>query len=175
MKLLKKSFAGIVLMLAAFASAHASSNIEHADSKTPLSSMSAEQKKEQQKYFASHSFEFSSIFKSYHPGPYWILENAQQFQLSSEQMKQQEELKFGMAKSTITANTALQNAYKKYASDASAEAPSLAVIKQDIEAIGQAQTHLALVMVPYHLKAYSALNPAQQTLYRKLVAKQQLK
>ncbi len=169
MKLLKKYFTGIALMLASFAPAHASNNIGHADSKASLSSMSAEQKKEQQKYFASHSFEFSSIFKSHHPGPYWILEHAQQFQLSSEQMKQQENLKFSMAKSTITGNTALQNAYKKYASDASAGEPSLALINQDIEAIGQAQTHLALVMVPYHLKAYSALNPAQQTLYRKLV------
>lgn len=63
--------------------------------------------------------------------------------------------------------------YKKYASDASAAEPSLAVIKKDIEDIGKAQTHLALVMVPYHLKAYAALNPVQQTLYRKLVEKQQ--
>jgi len=45
-------------------------------------------------------------------------------------------------------------------------------VKQDIEAIGKAQTHLALVMVPYHLKAYAMLNPAQQMLYRKLVAEQ---
>jgi hypothetical protein len=170
MKLLKKSFAGIALMLAGFAPAHASSNIEHADSTTPLSTMSAEQKKQEQKYFASHSFEFSSIFKSHHPGPYWILENVKQLQLSSEQIKQQEDLKFAMAKSTISGNTALQNAYKKYASDASAAEPSFAVIKQDIEDIGKAQTHLALVMVPYHLKAYSALNAAQQTLYRALVA-----
>ena len=32
--------------------------------------------------------------------------------------------------------------------------------------------HTLVLMVPYHLKAYSALNPAQQTLYRKLVAAQ---
>ena len=75
-----------------------------------------------------------------------------------------------MAKSTIAGNTALKQAYEKYATDAAAIAPSLAVIHQDIEAIGKAQTHLAQVMVPYHLKAYAALNPTQQALYRKWVA-----
>ena len=57
-----------------------------------------------------------------------------------------------------------------WASDAAAVEPSLAVINEDIEAIGKAQTHLARVMVPYHLDAYAALRPAQQVLYRKLVA-----
>ena len=172
MKLLKKSFTGLVLLLAGLAPAHASGDIERADSTTQLSTMSAEQKKQEQQYFASHSFEFSSIFKRHHPGPYWILEKTKEFQLSGKQIKQQEELKFAMAKSTISGNTILQKAYKKYASDASATEPSLAVIKKDIEDIGKAQTHLALVMVPYHLKAYAALNPAQQTFYQKLVTAQ---
>lgn len=173
MKLSKQSFAGIALLLAAFAPVHASGDVERADTASTLSTMSADQKKQAQQYFASHSFEFSSIFKSHHPGPYWILEHVKQLQLSSAQIKQQEELKFGMARSTISGNIALQNAYKKYASDASAIEPSPTLIKHDIEAIGEAQTHLAWVMVPYHLKAYSALNPAQQTLYRALVAQQQ--
>ncbi len=173
MKLLKQSFAGIAFLLAGFASAHASGEVERADTASTLSTMSADQKKQAQQYFTSHSFEFSSLFKSHHPGPYWILKHVKQLQLSGEQIKQQEELKFGMAKSTISGNSALQNTYKKYASDASAIEPSLTLIQQDIEAIGAAQTHLALVMVPYHLKAYSALNPAQQTLYRILVAQQQ--
>ena len=119
-------------MLAGFAPVHASGDVERADSTTQLPTMSAEQKKQAQQYFASHSFEFSSIFKRHHPGPYWILEKTKEFQLSSEQIKQQEDLK-----------------------------------------IGKAQTHLALVVVPYHLKAYAALNPVQQTLYRKLAEKQQ--
>ena len=171
MKLLRKYFAGIALILAGFSPAHASDDVERADSAPRLSSMSTDEKKQEQIYFAAHSFEFSSIFKSHHPGPYWILKNAKQFKLSREQIKQQEELKFGMAKSTISDNTALQSAYKKYASDASAAEPSLAVIKQDIEDIGNAQTQLALAMVPYHLKAYAELNAEQQTLYRELVAK----
>jgi len=105
MKLLKKSCVGIVLLLAGFTTAHASDDIKHADATTQLSSMSAEQKKQGQQYFASHSFEFSSIFKRHHPGPYWILEKTKEFQLSGEQIKQQEALKFAMAKSTISGNT----------------------------------------------------------------------
>lgn len=172
MKLLKKSFVGTVLLLAGIAPLHASGDVERADSTTQLSTMSAEQKKQEQQYFASHSFEFSSLFKRHHPGPYWILEKTKELQLSGEQIKQQEDLKNGMAKSTLSGNAVLQKAYEKYASDASATEPALAVIKKDIEAIGKAQTHLALVMVPYHLKAYAALNPAQQTLYRKWVVAQ---
>lgn len=135
-----------------------------------LSAMSPAQKKQGQEYFGTHSFEFSSIFKNHHPGPYWILAKTKEFHLSSEQIKQQEALKFAMAKSTLSSSAVLQKAYEKYASDASATEPSLAVINDDIEAIGNAQTHLARVMVPYHLDAYAALRPAQQVLYQKLVA-----
>lgn len=95
-----------------------------------------------------------------------------QLQLSSAQIKQQEDLKFGMAKGTISGDNALQSAYKKCAADVSEAEPSLTVIEQDIEDIGEAQTHLALVMVPYHVKAYAAWSPAPQTLYRETVAKQ---
>ena len=131
--------------------------------------MSAEQKKQEQQYFTEHSFEFSSLFKSHHPGPYWILAHAKEFQLSPEQLKQQEELKNAMAESTIAGNTALKKAYEKYARDVSSSEPSVAALNSDIEAIGKAQTHLAQVMIPYHLKSYALLNPAQQSLYKKLL------
>lgn len=172
LKLLRKSYLGVALLLAGFGPVHASDDAVGAAASTQLSKMSVAQKKREQQYFASHSFEFSPIFKRYHPGPYWILEKAKQFQLTREQIKAQEDLKFAMAKNTIAGNTALQKAYKKYAADAIVTEPSLAVIQGDIEVIGKAQTHLARVMVPYHLKAYSALTPVQQALYRKLVAEQ---
>lgn len=167
MSALKIYFSGIALLLVGFASAQAAG-----DDGAKLSTMSAEQKKQEQQYFTSHSFEFSPIFKSHHPGPYWILEHVKQLQLSSAQIKQQEDLKLGMAESTISGNRALRSAYKKYAADASEIEPSLTVIERDIAEIGKAQTQLALAMVPYHLKAYAALNPAQQVIYRELVAKQ---
>lgn len=166
----KKSFTCLVLLQAGLAFAADSVNTPNAPQ---LSTMSAAQKKQEQKYFATHSFDFSSIFKRYHPGPYWILQNKQQFKLSPDQIKYQEELKLGMAKSTISGNTALQKAYEKYAADAAAPEPSVTAINQDIEDIGKSQTHLALLMVPYHLKAYSALTPAQQTIYRKLITEHQ--
>jgi len=46
-----------------------------------LSKMSPAQKKQEQEYFGQHSFEFSSLFKSHHPGPCWILAKADEFQL----------------------------------------------------------------------------------------------
>lgn len=175
MKLLEKLILAIVLLQTGVALAEGSGGADHADAAKQLSTMSKAQKQQEQAYFGAHSFEFSSIFKRHHPGPYWILAKTKQFQLTGAQIKQQEELKFGMAKNTISGNTALQKAYEKYTTDAKATTPSLAIIKQDIEAIGKAQTHLALVMIPYHLKAYTALNPEQQTLYRKLVAEPEQK
>jgi outer membrane protein assembly factor BamB len=148
----------------------AASAVPVADSGVKLSEMSAEQKKQEQQYFRDHSFEFSSLFSKHHPGPYWILARAKEFQLSPEQSKQQEELKNGMAAGTIAGNIALGKAYEKYAADAAAAEPSAATLNADIEAIGKAQTHLAQVMIPYHLKAYAALNPAQQSIYKKLLA-----
>lgn len=130
MKLLRTSLIAITFLQAGCALSPSVGEGERAEPAPNLSTMSAEQKKEEQQYFRSHAFEFSSIFSAHHPGPYWILENAEQFQFSSEQIKQQEELKFGMAKATISGNAALRKAYEKYASDASAPEPSLAVIKQ---------------------------------------------
>ena len=170
MKLLMNFLIAVAFMQGGCALARSSIDNNRMESARPLSKMSAAQKKQQQQYFTSHSFEFSTIFKRYHPGPYWILEKTRQLQLSNAQIKQQEQLKFVMAKSTISANSVLQQAYAKYASDAKAENPSLAIIEQDIEAVGNAQTHLARVMVPYHLDAYKILNPAQQAVYRKLAA-----
>jgi hypothetical protein len=131
--------------------------------------MSAEQKKQEQQYFTEHSFEFSSLFKSHHPGPYWVLARAEQFQLSPEQHKQQEELKNGMAEGTIAGNTALKKAYEKYARDAAAAEPAEDTLNADIEAIGKAETHLTQVMIPYHLKSYAALNPTQRSRYKRLL------
>lgn len=170
MKPFVKYLIAIALLSAGVALADVTVDTNHATVAKQLSSMTPAEKKQDQAYFTAHSFEFSSIFKSHHPGPYWILEKIKEFQLSSAQIKQQEQLKSGMAKSTIAGNAALKRAYEKYAVDAAATMPLLALINRDIDAIGKAQTHLAQVMVPYHLKAYAALNPDQQAIYRQLVA-----
>lgn len=149
---------------------------QSADTTSPgainLTQMSDEQKMQQQKYFTEHSFEFSPIFKKYHPGPHWIIGHAQEFQLTEEQRKQQQELNNGMAKETIMANTALKSAYKKYEADAAMEEPLPEVLNKDIEAIGKAQTHLAQVMIPFHLKSYEILTASQKAVYKKLAAAQ---
>jgi Spy/CpxP family protein refolding chaperone len=165
-------FAGALLLPAgvAFTAVAQSAGPQHAGAR--LSSMTMAQKHQEQQYFTNHSFEFSSLFKRYHPGPYWILAKSSEFKLTAAQTRQQETLKNAMAKDTIKANIALKQAYAKYATDAKLAAPSLDTLRQDIDAIGHAQTRLAQVMLPYHLDSYAALTPTQQAVYNKLVAQQ---
>ena len=130
-----------------------------------LSHMTKEQKAQAQEYFRSHSLGFSSIFKRYHPGPYWILHNAQKLNLTKYQVEQEKKLKYGMAISTITDDMKLQKAYAIYKENAATSMPNEAVIKRAIYNVGKAETRLAWEMVPYHLKGYSMLNPAQKQTY----------
>jgi Spy/CpxP family protein refolding chaperone len=172
MKHLAKSFAGAVLLYAGVTLTATAQAAGPTDATTPLSKMTMAQKHQAQQYFTAHSFEFSPLFKRYHPGPYWILAKATQFKLTAAQTRQQEGLKNAMAEATIKANMALKAAYAKYAADAKLAAPSLDTLRQDIDAVGHAQTQLAQVMVPYHLESYAALTPTQQALYTRLAAQQ---
>ena len=138
---------------------------------TQLSHMTKEQKMEAQKYFRAHSLGFSQIFKRYHPGPYWILDNAKEFGLTKGQIAQEEKLKDGMAISTITDDRKLQKAYAIYKRNAAATTPNESIIKRDIYNVGKAETLLAWEMVPYHLKGYSILTPAQKKMYTTLAKK----
>lgn len=135
-----------------------------------LSQMTPAQKKQEQKYFTMHSFDFSAMFKAYHPGPYWILHHEKEFGLTSSQKQTETRLKDGMAKATITDNRALRAAYRKYQADAAKKKPSVATLNADIGAVGRAQTQLAKEMIPYHLKSYHILNARQRGIYTSLAA-----
>ena len=177
MKCRARSFAvacllGIVIVPPGVAVAATQAEASSSAASHALSSMSMAQKHAAQQYFTAHSLDFSPLFKRYHPGPYWILAKAKQFKLTPAQTKQQEDLKNAMAMATIKGNMALKQAYAKYAADARLAMPSLNTLRQDIDAVGHAQTQLAQVMVPYHLDSYAALTPTQQALYTKLVAQQ---
>ena len=124
----------------------------------------------QMAYFRAHNFDFGANFRRYHPGPAWILQHAQQFNLTASQKTGEAMLKMGMISTTMTDTQKLQEAYKRYAQDSSAADPARSTIHADINAVGKAQTTLAFEMVPYHLKGYALLTPAQQTLYHTLVA-----
>lgn len=160
-----KSLATIIAIISilGITSAHATSLID-------LAQMSPIQKKQEQQYFGAHSFQFPSIFKRYHPGPYWILKNNSAFHLTIMQTLREKKLKYEMAMSTITDNHALQRAYANYAKDSSAAQPSLVAIKDDISQIGKAETQLAWEMIPYHLQGYALLDPTQKSTYTQLAA-----
>jgi hypothetical protein len=135
-----------------------------------LGQMTAAQKLQAQKYFNANSLSFSPIFKRYHPGPYWILQERVAFRLTSAQIHEQEQLKNQMAVVTITDGLALRQAYARYARDAAVAHPTVSTMKSDVETIGKAQTRLAWEMVPYHLKAYALLTAAQKSMYPGLAA-----
>lgn len=136
----------------------------------PLSQMTTAQKQQEQKYFTAHSLEFSSMFKAYHPGPYWILHHDQDFALTKSQKQQETKLKNEMAMATIKDNRALKAAYHKYALDGAKPSPTVATIDADIDAVGRAQTRLAKEMVPFHLQSYQLLDAKQRKTYKSLAA-----
>lgn len=136
----------------------------------PLSQMTAAQKQQEQKYFTAHSFDFSSMFKAYHPGPYWILHHDQDFRLTNSQKTQETKLRDEMAMATIKDNRALKAAYHQYKIDGAQPHPSVSKINADISAVGRAQTRLAKEMVPFHLQSYNLLNTKQRGVYTSLAA-----
>lgn len=138
-------------------------------SNSDIANMNMLDKMRAKMYFKSHSFEFPGIFSSHHPGPYWILQKRDDFNLTDAQVKQEEELKFGMARSTLEDEAALKQAYATYTTDSAKLDPSAEQILLDIEAIGKAQTSLATEMVDYHLKGYALLTPEQKKIYQNLV------
>ncbi|MHB0991528.1 MAG: hypothetical protein ACYC0M_09660 [Burkholderiales bacterium] len=138
-------------------------------SDSDIANMSMLDKFRAQLYFKSHSFDFPKIFSLYHPGPYWILKKKSDFKLTDEQLKQEEELKLGMAKNTIEDEAVLKQAYVTYTADSAKSDTSSAQIKSDIEAIGKAQTSLATEMVDYHLQSFELLTPEQRKTYHDLV------
>jgi len=136
-----------------------------------VAKMSMLDKLRAQNYFRDHSFDFPATFSSYHPGPYWMLEKKKDFKFTDEQLKQEEDLKMGMAKNTIEDEATLLHAYARYASDSAKLNPPIEQIMTDIDAVGKAQTSLASEMVTYHLKGYAVLDPDQKKVYQRLVSK----
>ncbi|MHB1677952.1 MAG: hypothetical protein ACYCSS_10520 [Sulfuriferula sp.] len=156
-----------IISLSAFASQATNSTIL---SDSDIANMSMANKMQAQLYFKSHSFDFPKIFSAYHPGPYWILKKTHDFNLTDTQVKQEEELKIAMARSTLDDETALKQAYETYTADAAKVDPDMEEIMSDIEVIGKTQTRLASEMVNYHLKGYALLTPGQKKIYQKLVS-----
>ena len=136
-----------------------------------IGQMSLVEKMQAQKYFRSHSLEFPATFSAHHPGPYWLLQRKDKFHFSDAQLKQEDALKLGMAKSTVDDEAVLQRAYKVYAADSAMLNPSVEQITADIDAVGKAQTSLASEMVVYHLESYALLTTEQKKTYQALVTK----
>ncbi len=119
-------------------------------------------------YFVHHNFGFARNFYRFHPGPHWDLMNASALHLTAAQIKQEKMLVTGMMQDTKQGVVALKNAYRKYREDAKQPNPSIRVLIHDVQAVGHAQAYLGYEMIPYHIKGYRLLDPAQQVIYHRL-------
>ena len=119
-------------------------------------------------YFVHHNFGFARNFYQFHPGPHWDLMNASALHLTAEQIKKEKILVIGMMQNTEHGVMALKKAYRKYREEAKRPDPSIKVLTQDVQAVGRAQAYLGYVMIPYHMKGYRLLDPAQQAIYHHL-------
>ena len=120
-------------------------------------------------YFVQHSLELPHSFRALHPGPDWILQHAADFHMTSEQTARMTALTTDMWNDVVAGNSKLRAAYAQYETDASGETPSESKLKSDLQVVGEAQTHLAGAMIPYHLQAYDVLDAAQRLTFARLV------
>lgn len=119
-------------------------------------------------YFSRHSFGFPRIFYRYHPGPHWDLMHAQALHLTPAQVNEEKMLSMAMMRDTRRGMRILRGAYRRYREDARGPNPSIRTLVRDVRAIGSAQAYLAYEMIPFHLRGYRLLDPAQRALYRHL-------
>jgi hypothetical protein len=66
---------------------------------------------------------------------------------------------------------ALKKAYRAYREYAKQPNPSIKVLIHDVQTVGRAQAYLGYEMIPYHIKGYRLLDPAQQVIYHRLAHK----
>lgn len=120
-------------------------------------------------YFRAHSLDFPMIFRAHHPGPAWVLGHAKELGLTPAQQKTEKELTIHMVGAAKSAVATLKAKYADYAKDAAQPNPSSQQITADIKSVGKAQIGVGTAMIPYHLKAYAALDPHQRAIFRKMI------
>ena len=122
-------------------------------------------------FFIRHSVGFFPIVYKYHPGPMWILKNAKALRLTKTQIIREKALKKEMFMETKKGVIQLKTALKEYTEAAEQLNPSIKELMIREQAVGNAETYLGGVMIPYHIKGYRVLNASQMAEYHKLAAK----
>jgi hypothetical protein len=119
-------------------------------------------------FFLRHSLGFGPIFYQYHPGPMWILKNAKALHLNAYQISQEKILEKGMFTDTKSDIKSLKAAIKVYKAIAQTDNPGINQVETAVDNVGNAETRLAKVMMPFHLKGYGLLNASQRVIFKKL-------
>ncbi len=125
-------------------------------------------------YFMHHSLGFPFIFFRFHPGPHWDLMHTAALHLTPQQVAEEKHLAMGMMMETSRGVRQLKAAYRNYRKAARAPNPSIRALVGDVMAVGRAETYLGYVMIPFHLKGYRVLDPAQQAIYQRLAQKMRM-
>ena len=120
------------------------------------------------KIFKQHNLGFLPVFYRFHPGPNWVLMHAKALNLNSSQIKQEKILTMEMMHNTIKGVMRFKKALKQYKMDAMQNNPSISKLISDVKAVGNAETYLGYVMIPFHIKGYRVLYPSQKSLYHRL-------
>ncbi|MHB1664311.1 MAG: hypothetical protein ACYCT7_03480 [bacterium] len=120
------------------------------------------------KIFKQHNLGFLPVFYRFHPGPNWVLMHAKALNLNSSQIKQEKMLTMEMMHNTIKGAIMFKKALKQYKMDAMQNNPNISKLISDVKAVGNAETYLGYVMIPFHIKGYRVLYPSQKSLYHRL-------
>ncbi|MHB1698302.1 MAG: hypothetical protein ACYCSQ_09410 [bacterium] len=119
-------------------------------------------------FFMHHSVGFFPVFFKHHPGPMWILKNAKALNLTKLQISREVALKKAMFQKTKNGIMELKAAIKEYKITAKQYNPSIKELMVREQAVGNAETYLGGVMIPYHIKAFRILNASQRVEFKKL-------
>ncbi len=122
------------------------------------------------KFFMLHSLDFAFNFYIFHPGPYWVFQNAKALKLTPAQALKEKILTKEMMNDTKAGIKVLKKAIIEYRTYAMHKNPDIKKLINDVKAVGKAETYLAYEMIPFHINGYRVLNTSQRAIYVKLAA-----
>ena len=164
---MKKIFLAVFMFLMIFLSF----NIVKTDAKMPLNACAMNKTKKlksMKKFFMLHSLGFGFNFYIFHPGPYWVFQNAKVLKLTPAQALQEKMLTKEMMNDTKKGIITLKRAIIRYRTYAMHKNPSIKKLISYVKAVGEAETYLGYEMIPFHIKGYRVLNASQRIMYLKL-------
>ncbi len=118
--------------------------------------------------FMSRSLGFNPIFYMRHPGPVWFLKNAKALNLTNQQINQEILLKKAIFQNVKKGIAKLKTAIRLYKIAVRQPNPSIKELMVREQSVGNAETYLGGIIIPYNIKAFRLLNVPQRAKFKKL-------